>query len=258
MPSKSFTSLEKAMDILLSFDLDHPKHSAQEISKRLSMRLSSTYRYLDVLVRKGFLAKDHASTKYRLGLTLFKLGNLAGAEIRVGDVALPYMKELSARSGESILLTVLSGHEAVCLERIEARKLIKLSLDRGASLPLHAGASSRVLLAYQEESFVDDMIAKRGLSKLTENTITDPVKLKMELEKTRILGYAFSNGEADPGARAVAAPIFDHKAKMIGGLTIPGPTERIKRQNILRLAEMVTSIALKTSNELGYEAGKKT
>lgn len=256
MTEKSFKSLEKAMDILCLFDAEHTELSAQEISHRMNMRPSSTYRYLDVMLRKGFLAKDITRTKYKLGLTIFKLGNLAGSGMRLVDVALPHMKKLADTSRESILLTVLSDHESICLEKIEAQQMIKLSMERGSSLPLHAAASSRILLAFQDDAFVDDWVAKYGLAKLTENTITDLALLKAELQKTRDQGYTLSIGEADTGAAAVAAPIFDHRAKIAGGLTIAGPVERIKPQSVSKLAAMVISAALNISHDLGYMAGK--
>jgi DNA-binding IclR family transcriptional regulator len=208
------------------------------------------------MLRKGFLTKDITRTKYKLGLTIFKLGNLAGSGIRLVDVALPHMKKLADTSRETILLTVLNEYESVCLEKIEAQQMIKLSLDRGSKLPLHAAASSRILLAYQDENFLEDLVDRHGLPKLTQNTITDLAQLKTELKKTRDLGYTLSIGEADPGAAAVAAPIFDHQAKIAGGLTIAGPTERIKPQSISKLAAMVISAALNISQDLGYIAGK--
>jgi IclR family transcriptional regulator, KDG regulon repressor len=257
MAETTFKSLEQAIDILCSFDAEHPELTAQEISTRVNMRPSSTYRYLDVLLRKGFLTKNGTRTKYKLGLTLFRLGNLAGSGIRLVEAALPYMKELAATSRETILLTVLNEYESVCLEKIEAQQLIKLSLDSGSSLPLHTAASSRILLAYQNEAFVNDLVRKRGLIKLTANTITDPVRLKAELEKTRDRGYAVSMGEADPGAAAIGAPIFDHQAKIAGGLTIAGPAERIGPQSVPEFAAMVTATALEISRELGYEGGRR-
>lgn len=257
MASKAFNSLEKALDILCSFDLDDSEFTAQEIADAQNLPLSTIYRYLDVLVQRGFLAKEPGNPKFTLGLTLFKLGNIAASRIQLMDVALPHMQRLSRQAGETVLLTVPSGYEAICLERVETRRLIKLSLERGASLPLYAGASSKILLAYQEESFVDTMIAERGLQRLTKYTLTHPARLKKELKKIREQGFAFSDSEADLGARAVAAPIFGHQGKLIAGLTVAGPADRIKTNEVDRLAAQVVSTADTIFQELGFAPGKK-
>ena len=81
MAEKTYKLLEKTLDILCLFDTEHPELSAQDISERMNMRPSSTYRYLEALLQKGFLTKDLGRTKYKLGLRLFRLGNLAGSGI---------------------------------------------------------------------------------------------------------------------------------------------------------------------------------
>jgi DNA-binding IclR family transcriptional regulator len=152
------------------------------------------------------------------------------------------------------LLTVISGWEAICIEKVETNRLIKLSLERGSSLPLHAGASSKILLAYQEDSFIDSMFEKTHLTKFTDNTITDPIRLKKELKAIVKQGFAFSDQEVDLGARAIGAPIFDHKGKVVAGLTVAGPRERITNKNIPKLIRLVKEAAQKASYDLGYRA----
>jgi DNA-binding IclR family transcriptional regulator len=164
------------------------------------------------------------------------------------------MKSLSSLSGETVLLTVISGWEAICIEKVETNRLIKLSLERGSSLPLHAGASSKILLAYQEDSFIDSMFEKTHLTKFTDNTITDPIRLKKELKVIVKQGFAFSDQEVDLGARAIGAPIFDHKGKVVAGLTVAGPRERITNKNIPKLIRLVKEAAQKASYDLGYRA----
>jgi DNA-binding IclR family transcriptional regulator len=162
------------------------------------------------------------------------------------------MKSLASLSGETVLLTVISGWEVICIEKVEATRLIKLSLERGSSLPLHAGASSKILLAYQENSFIDSMFKKTQLTKFTDNTITDPARLKRELKAIVKQGFSFSDQEVDLGARAIGAPLFDHKGKVVGGLTVAGPRERISDREKERLIRLVKETAKRASHDLGY------
>jgi DNA-binding IclR family transcriptional regulator len=253
----SVSSLQKGLDVLSSFDFDHKALSAHAISERLSIPLSTTYRYLTTLERKGFLVRTPEKKNFKLGFMLFKLGNVVSSEMKLADIVLPYMRSLSSASGETALLTVINGWTAMCIERVETNRAIKLSLERGLSLPLHAGASSKILLAHQKDSFINSMSRNVPLTRFTKNTITDPVLLKKELRKIRRQGFALSDQEADPGARAIGAPVFDHRGELVAGLSIAGPRERINKKNLSKLIGLVIDAAKRASFELGYTEGKQ-
>lgn len=254
MKPTALTSLEKALDILGLFDADCPVLSARQIADQLNLPLSSTYKYIDVLTKRGFLAKKTGSQKFRLGLMVSRLGNAFRSAFDLIDIVRPHMEALAQESGETIMLTAMEGQEAICLEKMEPRRLIKLSLDRGRKLPLHAGASSRILLAYQDDAFIETLIQQRGLPKLASHTITTPAKLKTELKKTRKNGYTVSDCEVDGGAKAVAAPIFDDKGQLLAGLTIAGPSQRIGHDLLAYLIVMVKEKAAQISRDCGYNS----
>lgn len=211
--SKPFASLEKATDILSLFDPEHQGLSAHDISKKLGMPLSNTYKYLDIFLKNGSLSKNVHTKKIFLGLTIFKMGVLAAEKVSFAHVALPYMNSLSEQSGETVILTVVYGMEALCVDAIESPKMVRLTVKKGATLPLHAGASQKILLDYQDESFIDTFIESRGFVRLNRNTITDPQQLKRELELIRVHGFTQSDSEVDAGAAAIAAPFLIKKGE---------------------------------------------
>jgi DNA-binding IclR family transcriptional regulator len=251
---KLLASLQKGLDILCCFDFTRPCLSAQEISGRLNLPLSTTYKYLESLQEKGFLVRNQETRNYEIGLMLFRLGNITGSRMKLVDIALPHMKALSAGSGETVLLTVISGREVVCVERVETNGRIRLSLERGSSLPLHAGASSKILLAYQKESFVDFFLRENpSLVRFTERTLTDPLLLKLELSTIRKQGFAFSDHEVDVGVRAVGSAVFNHRAEVVAGLSIAGPSERMNDDILPGLILLVKEAAEKVSRDMGHE-----
>ena len=252
MDKLSSSSLEKAVDILSYIYAENQAFSAQEISSQLSIPLSTTYKYLDVLSKKGFLSKDPDVKKFFLGLTIFKMGNLVATKIKPIDVAQRHMNDLATQSGETVTLTIIHGWESLCVEKIESHRRIKLSVATGDTLLLHAGGSSKILLAYQDDAFVDAMIKNVGLVALTENTITDPVRLKKELKLIRSQGFAYSDSEVDYGARAAAAPVFDSMGKIAAGITVAGPRDRINDEKVKQLIDMVIECSEKISSDLGY------
>jgi DNA-binding IclR family transcriptional regulator len=249
---KSNLSLKKGLDILACFGFDEHSLSAQEIASKLGLPLSTTYRYMETLEEKGFLAKNSKDKHCKLGFMVFQIGNIVSLQIKLIDVALPHMKSLASISGETVLLMMVSGAKALCIESIEADRLIRLTLKRGASLPLHAGAPSKLLLAYQKESFIESFLKSTVLSKYTSNTTTDPEILKRELNLIREQGFAFSSQEVDMGDCAIAAPILDESGNLIAGLAVAGPIERIEG-NKERITLWVKEIALKIANDISYK-----
>ena len=249
--SKTIFSLQKGLDILCCFDEDHEVLSALEISERLNIPLSTTYRYLTVLVEKGFLAKDFETNKHGLGPMILQIGSMQSQKDKRLNVVKPHLKTLAALTGETVILTVMRGWKGVCLDRIESRKIVRVSVRRGSSVPLHAGAPEKVLLAYQGDVFVDAMVKKVGLSKLSDNTITDPGELKKELRRIRQEGIAFSDSEVESSARSFAAPIFDHRGGVVASIGVNGPMERIKGVNAANLIDLVKKTALEISRDLG-------
>ena len=165
------------------------------------------------------------------------------------------MKELVALAKETVLLTVVNGSRAVCLERVESEGAIRYTLFLpGASIPLHCGASSKILMAYLPEEEWNRIIAKEGLRRYTPNTITQRSRLKSHLREIRRRGYAFSDQEVDPDVRAIAAPILNATGQVVAGLSVAGPAYRISKKRVPPLKKLVIGYAQKISALLGYES----
>jgi IclR family KDG regulon transcriptional repressor len=250
--NKSFGSLEKAIQILSLFDSGTPELSAQEISKALSIPSSTTYNYLKVFLQNEILSKNKKTNKFCLGFRMFKLGILAAENISLLEIVRPYLVSIAARSMETAVLTVIDGMDVLCVDTVESPRLSKLTMKKGVRLPLHAGAASKVLLAYQDPFFIQEMIEQKRLVKLNRNTITDPEELERELKTIRAQGLSLSHSEVDPGAAALSVPIFDHKGRVIASLSLIGPTEAIFREDKQILIDMLRDASGKISSELGY------
>ncbi|MBU2646522.1 IclR family transcriptional regulator [bacterium] len=258
MKKKTFSSLEKTIDILDLFDLESREFSALEIAQALDLPLSSVYKYIDFLVSRQLLRHKPNSKMLGLGLMILRLSYVLEKDYDLVDLARPYLESLCQETGETAFLTIIVGTEAICVERVEPQRLIKLGLDQGRQLPLHSGSSSKVLLAFQESDFIESYLAEQPLTRLTDMTITDPDRLRADLEQIRKQGYAFSDSEVDAGARAVSVPLLDQKGNAIAGLTVAGPSERIGDQQSIRFYELLKTTADEISHGLGYDIKKKT
>jgi len=246
-------SLAHGLEILLLFDASTPELTVSEISRRAGFSQSKTYRLVRTLIRYGLLQENDGTARYSLGSNVFRMGLLAQRNFSLPAIARPLMKELSLLTKETVLLTAIVGTKGTVLERVETQEAIRYSVfQRGAYLPLHCGASTKILLAYLPETEWDKVIAKERLRRYTKNTITDKEQLKTHLREIRTRGYAFSDQEVDRDVRAIAAPILNTTGGLVAGLSIAGPAYRIAKKKVGLLGKLVMDYAQRISDELGY------
>lgn len=248
---KVFGSLEKAIRILCLFDAQSPELSAQEISISLGIPLSTTYNYLKVFLRNDILSKDD-SGRFRLGFRIFKLGILAAENVSLLEIARPHLASIARRTQETVVLTLTEGFDLLCVDTIESTRPVKLTMKRGARLPLHAGAPGKALLAGRDRTFLDDLIRSRGLPKMNRNTITDVEELERELAAIRTEGYSWSDSEVDSGAGALAVPILDHTGRAVAAVALIGSVEAILGKDRKALVGVLKDASREISEKLGW------
>jgi len=251
-------SLSHGLEILLLFDSTRPVFTVMEIADRLGFSQSKTYRLVRTLVHHGLLETQNGSGRYSLGMNVLRLGLLAQQKFNISFIALPFMKELSRLTKETVLLTSVHGDKAICLDRVESEEPIRYSLfTPGASLPLHAGASSKVLLAFLPETDWDSILGRERLQRFTPQTVTERGLLKAQLREIRSQGYAFSDQEVDRDVRAVAAPILNSRGELIAGLTVAGPAYRIHKKTVQSLGHLVRRYAAGIAQQIDEPFDRK-
>ncbi len=251
---ESLSSLEKACKILSLFSVFRPSIDVNEISRELGIPKSTIYRLIKIMIKYELMEQANEIRGYRLGIRIFQMGNIVKYQRRVGEIAYPFLVELRNITKETVILVVIEGHQSVVLREVEGIHLIRLTHDEGRTMPLHAGASSKILLAYLSAEEQDEII-QEGLPRFTENTITDAIELKKELAKIRKNGYAYSDQELDEGARAISAPIMNFSGKVIAGISLVGPVQRFHEANIEKFILLVKEYGVKISKMLGFGSG---
>jgi DNA-binding IclR family transcriptional regulator len=123
-------------------------------------------------------------------------------------------------------------HEIICIEKVESEHPVRMTMEVGTRRLPHAGASSKVILAYLPDEEIQDIIREKGLPKLCINTITDPGELSTELAEIRGREYALSQEETDLGAWGVATPILDRNGIAIAGIGVAGPLSRYSEERV--------------------------
>jgi DNA-binding IclR family transcriptional regulator len=249
------STADRAIDVLLLFDDQGPVLSALDVSAKLSMPRSTTYRYLQSLRSYGLVEDDSTSSGFRLGPRVLQLARVARKGLGLPEVALPHMRELAEATGEAVILTRRSDRQVVCVERVESRHRIRLTYERGTVLPPHAGASAKVLLAWLPEAELNEVLCNAKLTRYTDRTVTDARALRKELAAIRDTGHAVSYGEVDPGVRGVAAPIFSAEGRVVAGLSTFGPSFRLDDDALPDVIQATRASADTISQRLAHLEG---
>jgi len=209
-----------------------------DLANATGLPKSTTHRLVTALVNEGLLVQDEDSHKYALSLGVTALGASILNSNVVRKAARPILMELRDATHESVHLAVLEGLEAVIIDTEDSYFFVRAVNVPGQHLPAHAVSTGKVLLAYQWEVRLREILNHTQLTRYTDRTITDPRALLAELRHVRTLGYAVSCGELEEGIDAVAAPIFDHLNTVVASVSIGGPSERCRPKQ----GELIASV----------------
>lgn len=226
-------AVERALDILMCFTKDSDL-GLTEIAGEIGLHKSTVHRLLTTLEEKGFVIRNSATEKYRLGLKIWELSAHLSQNDDPAILLLPQMEQLRDRLGETVSLYLRDGTERLRIQAVQSNQAIRRVAQVGARLPLYVGASSKVLVAYAEEAIV-----RAVLDSPDWPAAVDRAAYEAQLEEIRRVGYATSYEEREPGAAAVAAPIFDRSGRIAAALSVSGPVSRLSPETLVEFAPIL-------------------
>jgi IclR family transcriptional regulator, carbohydrate utilization repressor len=201
--------------------------SLKEISEKSGLHASTAHRILNDLACGRFVERPQAGT-YRLGLRLLELGNVVKGRLNVRDAALQPMRELHKLINQPVNLSVRQNDEIVYIERAYSeRSGMQVVRAIGGRAPLHLTSTGKLFLADDDPQRVRAYATRTGLAGHTKNSLTNLPALERELSKARQYGVARDNEELELGVRCMAAGIYDDQGKLVAGLSISAPADRL-------------------------------
>lgn len=227
--------------------------SLSEIARQVDLPYSTTFRLLETLRKRGFVAQSSETGLYRLGIRAFEVGSSFLSHGPLHEVAHPVMKALVDELNETVNLAVLDKREAVYIHKVEGRWVVRMFTQLGARSPLHCTGVGKVLLAWRSEEEVMALLGQRPLEGYTKTTLTHPKAILEELRRVRGRGYAFDNEEREVGVRCVAAPVRDGKVEVIAALSLSAPASRLPHRQVTKIAQRVMAAANEVSARLGWQ-----
>jgi IclR family KDG regulon transcriptional repressor len=240
--SYNVRAVERAVQILSSFDNEHAEQGVSEIAQTTGLHKATAHRIIMTLFNSGFLERTADGEKFRLGLRMVELGLGALRRLDVRRAAYPYMQKLVDDFQEICTLGVFDRGQVLYVEVVHSNHSLTIAARVGRHLPAHCTASGKVLLAFLPTEVVEPIL-NGPLAVYTEKTITSADQLREELKAVRQRGYALADEEFEVGIWAISAPIRDIDGLVIAALSIPFPTNRLRRERIPEIAHALLEAA---------------
>jgi DNA-binding IclR family transcriptional regulator len=247
--------IERMMKLLDALAGSTNAVSLKELAASTTLHPSTAHRILNDMVVGRFVDRGEQPGTYRLGMRLLELGNLVKARLSVREAAIESMRELHQRTGQTVNLSVRQGDEIIYVERAYSeRSGMQVVRARRWRAPLHLTSSGKLFLAADDPRLVRAYATRTGLAGHTRNSITDLTKLERELSLVRARGYARDNEELELGVRCIAASVRDDSERIVAGLSLSAPAERMNDD----WASDLLAAAQQISQQLGYVAGAES
>jgi DNA-binding IclR family transcriptional regulator len=242
-------SVDRAIEILRCFEKNE-ELGVTEIGKMVDLHKSTAFNLISTLEKAGLLAKDMDSSKYKLGIELFRLGTLVNSNLR--EMCRPYLEKLVAEYSETVNLVARSDDMAIYLEKIESPHSMRISTNEGSKLPLYTTAVGKSMMATLPDEEVLKIISQIEFSKFTVNTITGCEELMAQIRSIRDKGYAEDIQEYEMGLTCVAASIRNHTGVAGYAISVSGPHSRMTVEVREKIGQTLVEYAGQLSKKLGY------
>lgn len=221
------------------------------IAKTFDASKATVYRHLQTLIRHGFARRDPNSGRYEVGIKLVVLGEAARNRFDVVQAARADLIHLRDATGQAVTICSSIDNEIVVLELIQGHSLIEFGTRPGTRMKAHASAHGKIWLAFGPKAMFEQTLNGHREA-FTAQTVLDEAHLRAEIDAVRERGWSVAPNEVVIGVNALAAPIFDHRAELVGSIAIVDSTQFIPAQPEVAQVAVVVDTARRISRALGW------
>jgi DNA-binding IclR family transcriptional regulator len=162
------------------------------------------------------------------------------------------MEQLGSQFHETINLAFFDEGEVIYVDKVESERTLRMDLAVGRRIPAYCTALGKVFLADLTQGQLTAYLRNRTLIPLTERTLTNPEKLRMNLDRVRRQGFAIDDRELDEGIRCIAAPIRDELGRVVAAMSVAGPSIRMTLARLESIRDPILKVTTDISQQLGY------
>ncbi|MFB8039249.1 IclR family transcriptional regulator [Streptomyces sp. NPDC056004] len=249
-------SVARAADILeaLAAPAQGNGLSVTEVGQACSISKSAAFGMLQTLRAYGLVSDDGEgmNRRYRLGMSLARLGDRARSQVSLRGVAHPVLRELTRTTGMASRLAVPEDGHAVVVDQVELDQRVRLDLRMGQRELPHCTGLGKALLSAMPQSEAAAVVERFGLPRRTSRTITDPATFLSHLRDIARVGYALDDEEDAEGIICIGAPVFDDRSVCAGAVSITGLKLGLPAWRYQELGGQVRDAARRISVSLGW------
>ena len=222
--------VSRALALLYAFDERHRRLTLTELAGRARLPVPTAYRLAGELVVGGALTRG-PSGEYVVGRRLWDVGLLAPVQTGLRQVAAPFLNDIHAATLATVHLAVRDRTQVLYVERLSGRASMPIVSTVGSRLPLHSTGVGKVLLAHAPHDVQERVLS--GLTRITAYTITQPHRLRTQLDRVRRDGYATTAEEMTLGACSIAVPVRTPAGDVVAAIGVVVPTLKRDRTRLL-------------------------
>ena len=243
-------SVQRAAQLLRLVARERRPLPIRELSELLETNRSTTYHVVNTLVHEGLLRRD-ADGRVLLGSAIADFYHALAATVAPDERLLQALEEIGERTGETSYVGVWEGSDVVSVAAREGIGGVRVrAIALGYRQHSYARALGRALLAFRDDAFVEEYLARTPLEALTPQTVTDPALLKDLLVQARRLGVAIEREEFMPGVCCVGAPVFQGVGgDAIAALSVSVPKARFELDE-QSIVDVVRDVALRATETM--------
>ena len=247
-------AVSHALDLLEQFQGDTDELGVTELSKRLKLHKNNVFRLLATLEARGYIEQNRVTENYRLGLKTLEIGQTFIRQMGLLRQSKPVLEALVKECNETTYVSILKDFNIIYLDAVETDMTVRVVPRVGSRLPAYCTAAGKAQIAHMSDEELENYLPAKEIKRFTKNTITDRELLKKQLKTIAEQGYAIDNEELDVGVKCVSAPIRDYTRRIIGAVSISGPSMRFTEDRMDKeLIPLVTKAAKEISSKLGFQ-----
>lgn len=239
-----------ALELMKAF-AQQAEWRVSDLARHLDLPLAVTHRLVRTMVDESFLEQPVARGPYVLGPALTMLAQSAAQRRTISSLAHRELLALAQKLDDAIDLCVLREHRYICVDSVDLTGRIRSVIELGDSAGLHAGAAGKVILAFQSDAFIEQVVTA-PLLRLTDRTLSERQALVEELARIRAQGFAYSESEVTVGTCSLAAPIRDGSGRVVAAVNVFTATERMAASRRDAIVQELLPVAERLSHGLGH------
>lgn len=243
-------SLDRAISVLRHM-ADRGGMALSELAKETDQSPATLYRILTTFQQHDFAEFNENDQVWNVGSGAYRIGSAFLRRTSLLEVSRPVLRQLMQDTGETANLGMERNDQVLFVFQVETHESIRAFFPPGTQSKMHASGIGKALLAHFQKDRFEDWIARHGLEKFTEKTLTDPDQLREDLALTRSRGNSFDDEERNIGMRCIAAPVFNAFGDPIAGVSVSGPVSRMNDAKLSEIAEAVREAANRVTRAIG-------